>query len=364
MRGIDYPRKLGMATRQYALAIAAWCTFSLVTGWLYAAFDPQLHLRPAFGGLLWLAESRGFALALLTPLLFHLVNRSLQRGVRPAAYSAALILAAGPFLGLYAIILRAMLPYTPLALVRADLADPLTAYIAIVAAAHARYYFHSARQHELETEELQGALATTELQALQLQLRPHFLFNSLHGISTLMDMDRGTAKTMVLKLSSLLRHTLQYDGTDLIALDEELRFTREYLDMERMRLADRLAVDWTIDPDARRILVPRLILQPLVENAVRHGISGLRSRGWIEISACNRDGALELRVSNSIGHLRAAEGFGVGLRNTQARLNLLYSDDASFTFTATAGHTAVATITLPAIASDPGMASDALTHAA
>jgi len=356
--------RLRKAARQYGLAIAAWCAFSLLTSWLHAAFDPQLHRHPAFFSLLWLAESRGFAFALLTPLSFHLVNRGLQRGIRPAPYSSALILGAGPFLVLYAIILGAVLPHTPLGLLRADLADPLTAYIAVLAAAHALCYFKRAREQELEKEELQRALATAELQALQLQLRPHFLFNSLHGISTLMDMDRSTAKTMVLKLSSLLRHTLQYDGTDLVALDEELRFTCEYLDIERMRLGARLAVDWTIDPDARQIPVPQLILQPLVENAVRHGISCLRSAGWIEISARKRNDALELRVSNSIGDRRAPGGFGVGLRNTRARLNLLYSDDATFTFTETGGHTAVVTITLPAIGSDAGMASQVLTQVA
>ena len=356
--------RLRKAARQYGLAIAAWCAFSLLTSWLHAAFDPQLHRHPAFFSLLWLAESRGFAFALLTPLSFHLVNRGLQRGIRPAPYSSALILGAGPFLVLYAIILGAVLPHTPLGLLRADLADPLTAYIAVLAAAHALCYFKRAREQELEKEELQRALATAELQALQLQLRPHFLFNSLHGISTLMDMDRSTAKTMVLKLSSLLRHTLQYDGTDLVALDEELRFTCEYLDIERMRLGARLAVDWTIDPDARQIPVPQLILQPLVENAVRHGISCLPGGGWIEISARKRDDALELRVSNSIGDRRAAGGFGVGLRNTRARLNLLYSEDATFTFAETGGHTAVATISLPAIGSDPVLASQVLTQAA
>jgi sensor histidine kinase YesM len=196
-----------------------------------------------------------------------------------------------------------------------------------------------------------------------MQLHPHFLFNSLHGISTLMDMDRSTAKAMVVKLSNLLRRALQYGGTDLIALDEELRFAREYLDLERMRLGARLAVDWVIDPGTEQILVPHLILQPLLENAVRHGVSHLRDGGWIEISASKRESSLELCVRNSIGQGRA-RGFGVGLRNTEARLRLLYSDDASLTFTEGGGHMATATILLPALGSALALPSKVHTQAA
>ena len=153
----------------------------------------------------------------------------------------------------------------PLELIHQGFADQITMYLAIVVAAHAYQYFEKLRKQEMESVEFQRALAASELQALKMQLHPHFLFNTLHGISTLIDTDQASAKEMVVKLSTLLRGTLEHSSSDLIPLREELKFVREYLDLEAMRLGTRLNVEWSIDSDTGSTLVPQLILQTLVE---------------------------------------------------------------------------------------------------
>jgi LytS/YehU family sensor histidine kinase len=153
---------------------------------------------------------------------------------------------------------------------------------------------------------------------------------------------------MIVKLSSLLRKALEHSGSDLIPLQEELKFIGEYLDLETMRFGARLTVIWSIDPNTRGTLVPQLILQPLVENAIRHGIASSREKGWIEIVSQLRDHGLELQIRNSLTGERP-RGAGLGLQNTEARLKYLYSDEATFCFATGEGGTAAATLLLPAL---------------
>jgi LytS/YehU family sensor histidine kinase len=218
-------------------------------------------------------------------------------------------------------------------------------YIIVLAAAHAYEYFRRSRDQELE---LQQALATSELQALKSQLHPHFLFNTLQGISALIDTERERAKTMVLQVSNLLRTALQCASSDVISLEEELKFVADYLGVEKMRLEDRLEVRWQIDPAARQLLVPQLIMQPLVENAIFHGVACCRGGGWIEISSRRAKGMLEIAIRNSVGGKRKA-GMGLGLRNVRARLKHLYEDEATLCFDPGSDGVASATLLLPAI---------------
>jgi LytS/YehU family sensor histidine kinase len=203
-----------------------------------------------------------------------------------------------------------------------------------------------ARLQELERAEYQQALAASELHTLKMQLHPHFLFNTLHGISTLIDSDGETAKAMIVKLSSLLRTALESSGSDLIPLREKLKFIREYLDLETMRFGPRLRVDWSIDPSTGAILVPQLILQPLVENAIRHGIASSRENGWIEVAARRGKNAVELQIRNSAAPGKP-EGMGLGLHNTASRLQHLYSGEGTLSFAVSDGGTATATLVLP-----------------
>jgi two-component system, LytTR family, sensor kinase len=357
--------------RAYGLSILLWCGLSLLTGLQYRIFDKELNIHSTLSDMLLLAESRGFAFALLTPPIFYLARRSIAGTRDRFRYVFGYFLGAGPFMVLYACIRWVVLPpwdpalqqyvsrsaIGPLALIRSGFADQITIYIAIVVAAHAYQYFERLRKEEMEKCEFQRALAASELQALKMQLHPHFLFNTLHGISTLIDTDQTTAKAMVVKLSGLLRCALEHGSSDLIPLREELKFIREYLELEKMRLGTRLTVAWSIDPETQQTLVPQLILQPLVENAVRHGIACSRDGGWIEITSRKRSGAVEICIQNSTGGKRTA-GTGVGLKNTGARLRYLYADESVFTFAESGNHTASATIVLPALGSESKRSTD------
>ena len=350
--------------RAYLISVAVWGALSLLTGWQYRIFDQSLNIHSTVFDMLRLAEARGFAFALLTPPIFYIVRRYLAGSRRSLRSVLIYCLGVGPFMFLYAWIHWLILPpwdpalqgyvsragHSPYELIQSGFADQITMYIAIVVAAHAYEYFERTRKQELEKSEFQRALTASELQALKMQLHPHFLFNTLHGISALIDTDGKSARGMIVKLSSLLRSTLERGDSDLIPLAEELRFVREYLDLEKMRLGTRLAVRWLVDANTRQLLLPPLILQPLVENALRHGVACSREGGWIEIASQRSDTTFELRVRNSVGGKRPA-GTGVGLRNTEARLRCLYAEEARFSFALAPDQTASAILVLPALGS-------------
>ncbi|MGH9369473.1 MAG: sensor histidine kinase [Thermoanaerobaculia bacterium] len=169
------------------------------------------------------------------------------------------------------------------------------------------------------------------LRALRLQLNPHFLFNTLNAISTLVaELRTAEANRMLSRLSEFLRSTLERTETEEITLSEEIDFARRYLEIEQIRFGDRLRVDISVEPEAERALVPPLILQPLVENAVRHAILPRESGGAISIVAARDDGWLTLGVNDDgRGSGETAEkGRGVGLSNTRQRLAELYGPRA------------------------------------
>jgi sensor histidine kinase YesM len=233
-------------------------------------------------------------------------------------------------------------------MIRSGFADEAFIYFAIVVAAHAYQYLNRLRKQERERYEYQQALAASELQVLKMQIHPHFLFNTLHGIATLIDSEPKTSKAMIVKLSSLLRTALDRDSSDLIPLEDELRLVQDYLDLEIMRFGSRLKIEWCIAPGVSRLLVPQMLLQPLVENAVRHGVAPSREGGWIEISATAGNGLLVIQIRNSVAG-ETSNGTGVGLRNAEARLKHLYSGDASLRLTMAKDHNAVVRLSLPAL---------------
>lgn len=348
----------------YIASIGIWFPLSLLTGWSYLFFAKRLNLHTSFVDMLRSAVARGLSLALFTPPVFYLV-RQCNRGVRHRLqYLLAFTLGVGPFMVLYACIHWLLLPpwdfalqkyvsrslHPPFGLIYTGFADQITMYIAIVVAAHAYEYSERVRKQELETDEYQRALADKKMQALKMQLHPHFLFNSLHGIATLIDSHQRSAKAMFVKLSGLLRMALQHNGSDLIPLQKELRFVKEYLDLERMRFGTRLSVRWSIAPNTGQLLVPQSILQAVVENAIRHGIACSLGRGFVEIFSRRNSQNLELRVCNSIGS-SAPRGNGIGLRNTEARLRHLYSDEATLSFSIREERIADTTLCFPALGS-------------
>jgi two-component system LytT family sensor kinase len=210
--------------------------------------------------------------------------------------------------------------------------DVFTTYLAIVLIAHVVSYYQRFRQRELRTSQLQTQLAKAHLQALKSQLQPHFLFNTMHSISALMLTDVQAADRMMTRLSDLLRMTLEADETQVTSLSRELEFVNCYLEIEKIRFEERLNVVLDISPETLDAQVPQLLLQPLVDNAVKHGISKLSAAGEIRIVVKTQNGELLLEISDNgpgFCKLGSFQHNGLGLRVTRERLESLYGQDQS-----------------------------------
>ncbi len=205
-------------------------------------------------------------------------------------------------------------------------------YGALVGAASTIEYYRKFRERDLRTSQLEAQLARAELQALRMQLHPHFLFNTLNGIMVLIQENPDAAARTVARLSEFLRLTLENAGAQEVALVKEMEFLRKYLEIEQMRFGDRLTVREDIDYNVLDARVPSMILQPLVENSIRHGVATRRGPALIEINARRSNSMLMICVKdNGRGLPEDVEmpGIlkeGIGLSNTRARLLQLYGD--------------------------------------
>jgi LytS/YehU family sensor histidine kinase len=208
----------------------------------------------------------------------------------------------------------------------------LAVYGVILGAARLFAYYERTRERELRASQLEGQLARAQLRALEMQLRPHFLFNTLNAVSELIHTDPRAADRMVARLGDMLRATLEGEGDGEVSLRRELEYLDRYLDIERMRFRDTLRVDVETDPEALDAAVPGLILQPIVENALRHGVGSRPGPGRIEIHAARENGRLVIHVRDDGPGLPngtpPAEGTGIGLDNTRARIEQLYGPEA------------------------------------
>lgn len=202
-------------------------------------------------------------------------------------------------------------------------------------------YYQRYRERERAAAALATELAQARLQALRMQINPHFLFNTLNTISALIRENPDAADRMIVRLSELLRRTLDRSDVQEVPLREEIEFLKSYLEIEQMRFADRLTVRFDIETKANELLVPHLILQPLVENALRHGIMPREEAGRVEIHARVAGDKLELRVWNNGNGLAAPSDSpdlsdkspreGIGLKNVRSRLTQLYGGAQEFT---------------------------------
>lgn len=198
------------------------------------------------------------------------------------------------------------------------------------------HHYRTAR----DRRDLEVRLAQAQLQSLKLQLHPHFLFNALNTVTALLRTDPDAAERTLSALSETLRFSLRHAGAHEVALARELEFLHHYLGIQQIRFQHRLSVVFSVAADARQALVPSLILQPLVENAIRHGIEPRASGGRVDIGAARVDGRLRLTVSDDGVGLRenpSHSGHGIGLSNTRERLARMYGD--SHTFELRAGET-------------------------
>src|SRR3984893_7224355 len=345
----------------WAVAFAVWTFISLAATatiyQLYRRFNGGIGL----GGIAGMEFSQVLTYAPLTPLVFALAVRyPLQRG--NWVKRSLLHLAAGLFFTLVHISLRAATPYgywdpasrqwtsaiwdshahafrAPWVVLRSmflgSVVDDVTgAYVPIVLVAHAVSYYLRFRERELRATQLEGQLAKAHLQALKSQLQPHFLFNTMHSISALMHTDVAAADKMMTLLSELLRMTLEKTGVQVTTLNCELEVLDGYLAIEKVRFGDRLKVVKDFSPDTLGAQVPHLILQPLVENAVRHGVAKRSTGGEICIATWHDDRYLYLRVKDDGPGLDDhPPKKGLGLQSTRERLQTLYGDNQSISIT-------------------------------
>jgi hypothetical protein len=339
------------ATKKWAAIVAVWAMLGVIyAGPIYfevraEGMDHAAWRIFSWGILTWLAW------AVLTPAIvwlarrFSLVDETWKRNLFihlpaflaiSALHSAAatvLTLNIKPFDNMGS----SPFAFWPrfLSRMKGSFGSDLLVYGAVVGTCYALDYYRKYREREFLASRLEAQLAQAQLDSLRMQLHPHFLFNTLNSIVGLVrDNKNSAAVSMLVGLSDLLRHTLEHSSRHEVELREELNFIKLYLKIQEMRFSDRLEIEFDIDPATTRALVPNLILQPLTENALRHGIARSANSGLVGISSELTDGHLRLTVYDNGAGLRddwqMKGSTGIGLANTAARLQQLYDDDHQF----------------------------------
>ena len=344
-----------LSRRELVLIVAFW-TFMAVLSLANRFLDPrQLGFQltnPSAPVVLALVSS--YLWALLTPFVFWLSARALADQRRRAWGIVALVLvgfAIAIALGMINEGLRSTLMPFPgrrggrggggppgYPWLRPWFLNDFIIYIGVLAAGLARAFsirYRRQREESLRVAaQLRAQLAEARLDALRMQLDPHFLFNTLHAISSLVERDPRGVRRMISRLSELLRHTIEGPSEQEIPLREELDLLRRYLEIMEVRFQGRLEITTDVQERALDALVPNLILQPIVENAIKHGVSKIEGTGRITLRGRIEADQLVLCVENNGPLAETSGGTGVGVRNTRARLAHLYGDDQSFSLRA------------------------------
>lgn len=232
-----------------------------------------------------------------------------------------------------------------------EFSGDVLSWIALVGVVYLFDYYTQSKRRELQTAQLEASLAQSQLQNLRLQMEPHFLFNSLNAISATMYEDVRAADEMISALSNLLRNSLNSSRAQEVSLEEELRLLEHYLAVMRARFEDRLVVNLEVESDAREALVPSLLLQPLVENSIRHGMDPKASSLHIEVSAKREGESLSLTVRDDGRGLpdggKVALRKGIGLGNTESRLEALYGSAHKLEWKTSLGGGFLVTLEIP-----------------
>ncbi len=220
-------------------------------------------------------------------------------------------------------------------------------------------FFRRYQAGELKASQLETQLAKAERQALKSQLHPHFLFNTLNSISALQLTNVEAAHRMTARLGDFLRLTLDASGVNEVPLRREIEFLQSYLEIERLRFEDRLTVRIDVEPEILGLPVPNLILQPIVENSLRHGIGARRGRGRIEVIARRSDGVVRIEVRDDGPGLKEPGRERIGIVNTRSRLQQLYGDSFRFEMRNAAEGGVVVTLEIPAAVQTARLAAGA-----
>jgi two-component system, LytTR family, sensor kinase len=336
-----------------AIIFASWTLIGFLTGNRHYLVAYQTGGAGQWGeAILKIFVCYAWPWALATPLIFYLADKfPMRQGRLRLHLTFHLILSL--FFGLLLITIEVIaagllwndnvklgaLAGDFLNALRLCLHSQIMTYWATLGIRQGFVWYYGSRERELESarlqlkvSEMEAGLKRAQLDALKMQLHPHFLFNTLNAISVLMPEDVEAARQVLFKLSDLLRATLKTSDHE-ITLRQELDLLRLYLEIEQTRFQDRLTVRMNIDPDVLDARTPTLILQPIVENAIKHGIAPRSAPGIVEVSAARNNGAVELRVSDSgseVAGLESGNPIGVGLANVRARLENLYPGASRF----------------------------------
>jgi len=359
---------------KWAIIVGFWTFFGILNG-------TQLFVGVRMEGMqisFWRSFGTDFLSWLIwipaTPLVLALGRRfPVERGtwprVLPVHLIACLLISAAHF-AFATSIYRALLPFGPprqpqsffqlfsgRAISQFHL--DLLIYGAIIGVSYAVSYYFRYREREFRASQLETQLAQAQLQTLKMQLHPHFLFNTLNGIAGLVRDSRNKAAVdMLAGLSDLLRYTLESAGKQEVPLREELEFLELYLDIQQMRFSDRLQVEMRVEPEVFDAMVPNLILQPLVENAIRHGVSRRAGSGTVGVSARRDNGSLRISIYDDGLGLKRDDGSatveGVGLSNTRARLAQLYGERQRFSISEREGGGVEANLIIPFVRATEG----------
>jgi len=351
--------------RQLALSVLCWSgVIALEASQVFAADASLVRSMPVLHYIIW-PVLNWFVMVLLTPLIFQLGERYPVVGPnwsRHIFYPHAIACAGCLFVqgrarGLagWLYTRHHELPASPSALtsewweIRGIVC--VFAYVAIVVAAGLFQRREQSRQREVHKAHVEASVASADLERLRIQIQPHFLFNTLQAAITLVQQDPQAAEDVLLRLSELLRVALDEMEANEIPLSRELEILDLYVGIQRRRFGDRLAVEVHADAAVLNYSVPPLILQPLVENAIHHGIGKRKGQDCIEIFARQQGNDLQIEVWNRnsiVEEQSAPQGRrGVGLRNTRARLEHSYGPGASLIFRSLAPGGAVAIIVIP-----------------
>jgi|SRR5690349_8692330 len=319
------------AKRLWLLGTLIWVTLALLSAAQNAAWR-ALSGRPLnIARVLPTSLADWLTCGMFTPAFFWMVRRFPIRGERwwsrlPIHLAASIVFV---FLKVaaYAPLFQLLNPDTPRSysdiLAGGFYADML-AYWTSMGVIHAVEYYRESRERAVEAARLDGALRAAELENLRAQLQPHFLFNTLQSISTLIHRDQAAADRMLTDLSDLLRLSLRSTATQEVSLRDELGFLERYIGIMRVRFGDRLVIEVDARQDVLHAMVPSLVLQPIVENAIRHGMADRPDVGHVAIRAHQEGPSLCLEVADDGPGLSATPGNGIGVANTRERLVRLY----------------------------------------
>lgn len=339
---------------RWGLGFLAWTVLALLSASQWAVAMGAEGRPFEWGGLITNRLVDWYSCAVFTPLFFWLARRyPIDRGrwlrhLPLHLLAAALATPAKFALQRWVLVDLAGQDFPPLTqvLARSFITENI-AFWCVILAVHAIEFHQRVREREVLTARLQARLSEAQLDALTSRLHPHFLFNTLQGISTLVYRDPTAADAMLGHLSTLLRRALTRGQGHEVSLTEELGLLEEYLAIVQVRFGDRVAVTRGIDPAALTGLVPQLLLQPLVENAIEHGIARRAGAGRIAIQAIREGDRLRISVTDNGPGLERSAPEGVGLGSTRLRLGELYGEKGTLTLEPGSPGGLVATVTLP-----------------